>query len=74
MSNSIVNISKSSQMALPGRRVYQKTQFGEEVPFRAIDQERTPECFGERTNPTFYTNDVTGHFFDNSPVTKRVRS
>ena len=74
MSNSIVNISKSSQMVLPGRRVYQKTQFGEEVPFRAIDQERTPECFGERTNPTFYTNDVTGHFFDNSPVTKRVRS
>lgn len=74
MSNLIVTISKSSQMTLPGRRVYQKTQLGEEVPFRAIDQERTSACFGERINPTFYTNDVTGHFFDNSSVVKRLRS
>lgn len=62
-----------AKQSLPGRRVYQSTRLGESVPFRAIDQQPTPNCFGRHTNPTFYTNDVTGHFFDNSPIVKRDR-
>lgn len=66
-------LSFKTKQSLCGRRVYQSTRLGESVPFRAIDQQSTPNCFGRRANPTFYTNDVTGHFFDNTPIVKRDR-
>ena len=72
MSTSILRTTVRPHTAF-SRRVYQKTIFGESVPFQAIDQGPTIPCFGARKNPTFYTNDVRGHFFTQTCPLKRQR-
>ena len=47
---------------LPGLRVYRPSRFGEPVPFRRIELEPTPECFGGGRQPALWLADVTGPF------------
>lgn len=52
-----------------GMRCYQRSEMGENVPFRAVAQEDTQACFGGGSNPTVYLKDVTGAFGENQAKT-----